>query len=326
MEPLSVFGQVWGKVQPLLPKILNGVMAFLILYAIYWVSTKALLKLLHAAARTDAQRQSVKVFVSLWRYFFWFLILVLVLVSFSGSLAAMGLSAGILGMMLGWALQKPITGIAAWMMVLLKRPFKIGDRVIIGQWRGDIEDITLTHVVLQEVGGTTGGEEKSGRTILIPTSTLFDQTVVNYTHEDVFVLVDVVVSITYESDLDRAKEIIMECVEEVYKESLDRPPSRPVIRVAFQPSGLDLRVRFPAPAPERERFSSEVCERIFKRISAEPKVDFAYPHTQVILQGSETKGGAGGQQKGGPRKADSAHNKGTNSPSRSDACLKEGGG
>lgn len=287
MEPLSILGQFWQKVQPFFPKILNGVVAFAILYAVYWVSTKALTRILYAAARTDAQRQNVKVFVVLWRYFFWFLILVLVLVSFSGSLAAMGLSAGIVGMMLGWALQKPITGIAAWIMVLLMRPFKIGDRVIIGQWRGDIEDITLTHVVLREVGGTTGGEERSGRTILLPTSTLFDQTVVNYTHDDVFVLVEVVVSITYESNLDRAKEVLMECVEEVCGSYLDKAPTKPVIRVAFQPSGLDLRLRFPAPAPEREKLSSEVSERIFKRISAEPKVEFAYPHTQVILEGGE---------------------------------------
>jgi len=200
---------------------------------------------------------------------------VLVLVSLSGSLAARGLSAGIVGMMLGWALQKPITGVAAWVMVLLKRPFRVGDRVMIGQWRGDIEDITLTHLVLREVGGTTGGEERSGRTILIPTSTLFDQTVVNYTHDNVFVLAEVGISITYGSDLDRAKEILMECVEEVCGPFLKDAPTKPVIRVAFQPSGLDLRLRFPAPAPERERLSSEICERIFKRISGEPSVEFA---------------------------------------------------
>ncbi len=278
--------RIWERIQPYLPKVANAVVAFVALYAIYWVLTKALQRLLSAAAKTDAQRQNVKVFLNVWRYFFWFLILVLVMVSFSGSLAALGLSAGLLGMMLGWALQKPITGIAAWFMVLLKRPFKVGDRVIIGQWRGDIADITLTHIVLQEVGGTTGGEERSGRSILIPTSTLFDQVVVNYTHEDEFVLCETTVTITYESDLERAKSIVLECVEEVIRGFPRRPPSPPVVRVNFQPSGLDLRLRFQVPAYQREEAISRVTEEIFKRISAEPKVEFAYPHTQVILERS----------------------------------------
>ena len=71
----------------------------------------------------------------------------------------MGLTAAFLSMVLGWSLQRPVTGVAAWLMVMIKRPFQIGDRIIIQGVRGDVLDISPTHVLLGEVGGTIGGEE-----------------------------------------------------------------------------------------------------------------------------------------------------------------------
>ena len=87
-------------------------------------------------------------------------------------------------MVLGWSLQAPVTGIAAWLMLILKHPFKIGDRVIIAGITGDVMDITLTHVILNQVGGTVSSEERSGRGILIPNAILFAQTITNYTLEE----------------------------------------------------------------------------------------------------------------------------------------------
>ena len=62
------------------------------------------------------------------------------------------------------------------MMIILKRPFKIGDRVIISGITGDVVDINLTHVLLNQVGGTIGG--------LIPNATLFGQIISNYALEE----------------------------------------------------------------------------------------------------------------------------------------------
>jgi len=85
----------------------------------------------------------------------------------SGSLKLLDLPEGFFGMMLGWSLQQPVTGIAAWRMILLKKPFKIVDRVIIAGITGDVTGISLTHVILNQVGESVGAEERSGRGILI---------------------------------------------------------------------------------------------------------------------------------------------------------------
>ena len=68
-----------------------------------------------------------------------------------------------LSMVLGWSLQRPVTDIAAWLMVMIKRPFKIGDRIIIRGVRGDVLEISPTHILLGEVGGCFVAAGCSGR-------------------------------------------------------------------------------------------------------------------------------------------------------------------
>ena len=49
--------------------------------------------------------------------------------------------------------------------------------------KSDVFDITLTHVVLNQVGGIVAGEERSGCGVLIPDAILFSQTTTDYTLE-----------------------------------------------------------------------------------------------------------------------------------------------
>ena len=112
-------------------------------------------------------------FMLTWTFVWVIIIVIFGVISLSGSIQALGISAGFLGMVVGWSLQAPVTGVAAWLMLILKRPFRIGQRVIIAGIKGDVEDITLTHVILNQVGGTVAGEERSGRGILIPNAIPF---------------------------------------------------------------------------------------------------------------------------------------------------------
>jgi len=55
---------------------------------------------------------------------------------------------------------------------------------VISSIKGDISNITLTHIFFKEIGGTIDGEEISGRTVMFPTSIIFDEEVINYTEKD----------------------------------------------------------------------------------------------------------------------------------------------
>ena len=70
----------------------------------------------------------------------------------------------------------------------------------------------------------------------------------------------------------------------VIKNFIEKVPKKPFIRVNFQASGIDIRVRYYTIASERQKISSDITEEIFNKIMKEKKTEFAFPHTKVILE------------------------------------------
>ena len=212
---------------PLLRTIVSVIVAFIIFSFLINLIKRKLLK----KVRSKKQISNIEIFSKILKYMLVFFLIFFAFSSYSGSWAGLGISAGLLSAALGWALQRPITGIAAWIMVITKRPFEIGDRILIGDTKGDVVDITLTHVHLSEIGGTIASEETSGRTILIPNSILFEQKIINYTLQNEFILDEVITLITYESDLEKAKEICLKAALQFLDDELKNQKELPFVRV-----------------------------------------------------------------------------------------------
>ena len=238
-----------------------------------------------------------KFVIRVWRVFF-FIIYIGFVVVFAkiGDLSTLGLSAAFLGMLFGWSLQAPVTGLAAWLLVISLHPFKIGDRVIIAGIIGDVRSIGPMYITLEQVGGTVSGEEQSGRAILIPTAVLFGQVITNYrldfkyraeemenqNTEEGYILDEVPVRITFETNWDKASEILIDCAAQVTSEAIKDTGKKPFIRSEFLDWGVLIRLRFYVKASERQKVSSDIVEKIFKKFATEKDVQFAYPHSEVI--------------------------------------------
>jgi small-conductance mechanosensitive channel len=189
---------------------------------------------------------------------------------------------------LGFALQRPITNVAAWIMIIFKRPFEIGDRIIITmsdeKIRGDVKDITLSHIYLEESGGTVQSDDNSGRIIIVPNHFLFEYSVINYTLQHDFILDEVITTVTYDSDLDLANKICLQAAKKVTKEFKKEVPKNQFIRNFFEPSGVNVHARYYVPARRRQEISSQITYEIFKAINKEKKVEIAYPHTEIVFK------------------------------------------
>ena len=231
-------------------------------------------------------------FLKIWNTLWKFIIAVLVIMAMTGSLRLLGLTAGFFGMMLGWSLQQPVTGIAAWLMIILKKPFKIGDRVIIAGITGDVTGITLTHVILNQVGGSIGGEEKSGRGILIPNAILFQNTIINYTLDQEYMLDEVPVRLTFDSDWNRAKEIMIAAAGEVTKDIIAKTGEAPFIRAEFLDWGILVRLRYKTIPAKRQELSTYIIEILLREFGKEyPRVRFATPAQTVRYRPDAGDGG-----------------------------------
>lgn len=233
----------------------------------------------YAAPRAQ-KAENVEGFLRTWNTVWKFVIGIFLIIALSGSLKLLGLSAAFLGMMLGWSLQAPVTGLAAWLMIILKRPFRIGDRVIIAGIMGDVSDITLTHVVMNQVGGTIGGEEPSGRAVLIPNAILFNNIIMNYTLQESFMLDEVPVRLTFDSDWELARSIVLAAAAEVTAEIIQQTGQQPFIRCEFFDAGVLVRLRYQSIPARRQEFSSLITEKITAEFKKHyPAVKFCYPHS-----------------------------------------------
>ncbi len=268
------------KLTPIIRTIVAVVVAYVIFSLVLGIIKKALLK----RVKKKRQRSNVEIFSKVLKYVFFLILILLAVSSYSGSWAGLGLGVGLFSAALGWALQKPITGVAAWIMIVTKRPFEIGDRIIIGNVRGDVKDITLTHIYIREIGGIVAGEENSGRIIMVPNSTLFEKNIINYTSEDEYILDQVSFNITYESNLDKAIDIAIKVAEKETKDIIKKTKKRPYVRTYFKPSGIAVNVRYFAPAKNLQELSSRITQSILRMVKREKEVRIAYPHTEVLLK------------------------------------------
>ena len=256
----------------------------IVLLVLISVFIDVLMKNLLSKAKTTKQSSNIRMMSQFFRYSSYLLIILLVLVSSSGTLSQLGVFLGLLSAAIGFALQKPMTGVAAWIMVVTKRPFDIGDRITVGDVKGDVVDINLTHVHVMEIGGLIGDEENSGRLVMVPNWLLFEKNIINYTSNNDFVLHRVIVNVTYESNLDKAMEIVDLSARKFLAGLISTSPGSPHVRVDFQASGIDVQVKYFCPSRHLHEYSSKITKEIFDRISATDDVEIAYPHTEVVFR------------------------------------------
>lgn len=235
-------------------------------------------------AKSKAQKSNIKIFSRILNVTFIVIVFFFTFFSYFGSWAGLGVVMGLITAGLGFALQKPITGVAAWIMVIVKRPFQVGDRICIGEVRGEVYDLTLTHIYLDEIGGTLDSSLHSGRNIMVPNHMLFEQNIINYTLTNDYVLEEVNFDVTYESDLDRAFEIAKEVADKHAGQFATKEKWQPAYRVKMEASSMKVRILFYAPISDIYRVSSDMTRDIYNIVKKDKNVEIAYPHMELVMK------------------------------------------
>lgn len=109
--------------------------------------------------------------------------------------------AGILAVSVGFASQHALSNIVSGIFIILFKPFRIDDRITVGTEMGVVEDITLRHTVIRDF---------HNRRIVIPNSIISNETIVNSDLVDGKICKWVEIGISYNSDIDLAKSIMLE--------------------------------------------------------------------------------------------------------------------
>jgi small-conductance mechanosensitive channel len=281
---------VWTDLFPVLEpykEIIELFLRIIIVFIVFSIIIRILKKQLLKKVKRKKQVSNVVAFFSLIKFIFIIFLVIIIFIAYYGNWGNIGFIAGLLTIALGWALQKPISSVFAWLIIVTRKPFNTGDRIVISNIIGDVANISMTHIYLEEVGGTIDGDEKSNRSVILPTSIIFEKEVINYNEKDEYILDEVTIAITYESNLDKAEKIFKDAVGKIMKHLWEtfqkRIPLESHTRLKCKDSGIDVTVRYYSIVTKRNAISTDITREILKQISNTKDVEIAYPHTQVIL-------------------------------------------
>lgn len=132
-------------------------------------------------------------------------------------------SLGLISLILGFALQTPITSFIAWIFIVATRPFKVGDKIKIGDATGDVIDIGyLTTTLWESYGDLMSTDHPSGRVINIPNSSVLSTTTFNYSWPLFpYIWDEVKIFVDFKSDLEFIAISMKSITEDVLGHALD---------------------------------------------------------------------------------------------------------
>lgn len=127
------------------------------------------------------------------------------------NLYAAAVSFGLISLVLGFALQAPIASFIAWIYLIFRRSYLVGDRIQIKGFRGDVVSISyLDTSILECSGDYLGNDRSSGRVIRFPNSLVLREEVTNYSGPDIpFIWNEIPIQVAYTSDLQFVEECLL---------------------------------------------------------------------------------------------------------------------
>ncbi len=197
--------------------------------------------------------------------------------------------AGILAIAVGFAAQQAMSNIISGFFIVLFKPFKVNDRLTIrGTLTGVVEDITLRHTVIRNF---------ENKRIIIPNSIISDEVVINSDFANDKICKWIEIGISYDSDIDKAKQIMKEEVlqhplhlDNRSQEQIDAGDPEVMVRViSLGEYSVNLRAwAWAKDSPDAFVLSCDVYESIKKRFDKEG-VEIPFPYRTLVYKNGPPK-------------------------------------
>ena len=200
---------------------------------------------------------------------------------------------GLLSAGLAIALKDLVANFAAWMFIIWRKPFEVGNRIQIGDKAGDVIDLRPFQFTILEIGNWVKADQSTGRMIHIPNGLIFSQPLCNYDYGFKYIWNEIPVLITFESNWQKAKAILKEIadkngleitseVEEEIKKAARKflifyNKLTPKIYTSVEDSGVLLTVRYLTDIRTRRGTTEAIWEDILKEFALNEDINLAYP-------------------------------------------------
>jgi small-conductance mechanosensitive channel len=277
-----------------LEKCVTAVIGIVFIHATFRVLEQTLPR---RFGRADA-RYKVRKFVAFSGYIS---ILLFLAILFEDRLGRVSFAFGVVGAGVAVALQDILASIAGAFSIGFSRLYAIGDRVQIGDTRGDVIDIGLLRTTLMETGNWVSKDLYNGRIVRIPNSTVLKASVFNYSHGFQFIWDEIKVLLAATSDCKLAREMLLRVAKEAIGEYLleaqtswkaisdnyksANPPLQPTVALVVNNGSLEFTVSYVVDYTKRTAMQDQLFTRIVEEIAnCKSQLQWASPVNTVVNQ------------------------------------------
>lgn len=226
------------------------------------------------------------------------LLLVILLFLWMDSSDNLATYAGLLSAGIAISLKELFSNIAGWLFILSRKPFKIGDRILISDQKGDVIDIRIFQFSLMEVSSNEMGEQSTGRIVDVPNYYILVHPLLNYTKGFEYIWNEVQILLTFESDWRLAKSILNQMIHSKNFENIADVDSQiknaakrysihysnltPIVYTNVKESGVELTIRYLC-APKKKRHTvNAIWEEVLTMVEDHEAIGLAYPTRRVL--------------------------------------------
>ncbi len=205
------------------------------------------------------------------------------------AMAALGLDftnlalvVGALSLGIGFGLRNVVENFVAGLLLLIERPIKVGDWIIVGEHEGTVRHISVR---------STEIETFDRASVIVPNADLISSSVTNWTHKNRMARERIAVGVAYGSDTEEVARVLLRCADQHPKVLRYPPPV--VLFVRFGDSSLDFELRcFIGDTDDFMSVRSELHFAI-ERALREAKIEIPFPQRDVHLRTSPASPTAG---------------------------------
>lgn len=209
---------------------------------------------------------------------------------------------GLLTAGLAVALRDPIVNFFGWLFIVFNRPFEMGDRIEVGDKKGDVLDVRFFDFILLEIGGWVDANQSTGRIIHVPNGKVFSIPITNFAQGFPFIWHEVPVLLTFDSNWQKAKQLLLDFqteqskpMEEVARKLISESEKKynitysklsPVVYTSTKPNGILLTVRFLSHIRQQRANEQNLWEMMLTEFPKQKDIRFAYPSQAIYWQQS----------------------------------------
>jgi len=220
-------------------------------------------------AESDIDERMIAIALTVSKYLIWFIAFLLILAILEIDITALIAGAGIVGIAVGLAAKDFLSNFFGGAVIAMDKPFKLNDRINIGQYTGDVVQIGSRSTRLKTL---------DNQIVTIPNATITNSAVMNYTMPNSIMKVRVPVSITNAKDIPNVKRVLFEIAQEL-AETIPYilPNPEPVVYfLEFGNSSLNFEIDlWTSDVTKTSEIKDAVNMSIVKRFSEE-KIEIPY--------------------------------------------------